>query len=539
MARVERDVRPVRLRVEAVVLVPAVVQGSLVLVAAGRKRERLLPDVVVRVVGEVCGRAVRLPVARAAELGLQRAGERHRGRVRRVRRRRGGEEHERHSRQREQYDTRLAHLRREAYDRSERRGSATSAASRRPRRPTTRARRTWRARRSRTAAAAASRRPAVPRSRRRRARRSAPARRRRSRSCRRPGPRRAGRRAYASGETWPTMKPRVAPEKRPSVTRVTASPRPSPTMAAVTCEHLPHAGAARRPLVADDDHVAGADLLRCDGGEAVLLGVEDPGRAAVERARDAGELHDAALGSEVPAEHAQPAALLDRVSMGTDHLLTGRLDAPRRRSPRGSARRPSCLGVDEPALRATRGRRGRRRRRRARSVGEEPPPGLMSVITGVLRRHLVEVPIVNSIPSSRAIANRCRTAFVEPPVATTAGDRVLERLAGDDVATGRMRRARAPSRVGLPCARRPPCRVERRDAVEAGRRDAEELDRHRHRVGGELAAAGPCARAARPTRARADPRRSSCPAALAPIALVDVLDRHFPPAEVPGAIVPE
>ena len=33
---------------------------------------------------------------------------------------------------------------------------------------------------------------------------------------------------------WPAMKPRVAPEKRPSVSSATVSPRPSPTIAAVT-----------------------------------------------------------------------------------------------------------------------------------------------------------------------------------------------------------------------------------------------------------------------------------------------------------------
>ena len=38
----------------------------------------------------------------------------------------------------------------------------------------------------------------------------------------------------ASGETWPTMSPRVAPEKRPSVTSATDSPRPAPTTDAVT-----------------------------------------------------------------------------------------------------------------------------------------------------------------------------------------------------------------------------------------------------------------------------------------------------------------
>ena len=38
----------------------------------------------------------------------------------------------------------------------------------------------------------------------------------------------------ASGETWPTISPRVAPEKRPSVTSATDSPSPAPTTDDVT-----------------------------------------------------------------------------------------------------------------------------------------------------------------------------------------------------------------------------------------------------------------------------------------------------------------
>ena len=38
----------------------------------------------------------------------------------------------------------------------------------------------------------------------------------------------------ASGATCPTIRPRVAPEKRPSVTSATDSPRPAPTTDEVT-----------------------------------------------------------------------------------------------------------------------------------------------------------------------------------------------------------------------------------------------------------------------------------------------------------------
>ena len=42
-----------------------------------------------------------------------------------------------------------------------------------------------------------------------------------------------GPRREVSGETWPMQGPRVAPEKRPSVTRATDSEKPMPTSAAV------------------------------------------------------------------------------------------------------------------------------------------------------------------------------------------------------------------------------------------------------------------------------------------------------------------
>ena len=87
-----RDVAAVQLRVQAVVLVPGVVERGLVLVAAGREGEGALPDVVGRVVGEVRRGAGRIPVAGAAGLRLQRPRDRDRGRI--GRRRRGGEQDE-------------------------------------------------------------------------------------------------------------------------------------------------------------------------------------------------------------------------------------------------------------------------------------------------------------------------------------------------------------------------------------------------------------------------------------------------------------
>src|SRR3954466_4216111 len=85
----------------------------------------------------------------------------------------------------------------------------------------------------------------------------------------------------ASGATWPTISPCVAPEKRPSVISAISSPRPSPTMAAVTCRISRHPGPPGGTLVADHDDVTGLDRARLDGREAVLLRVEDARRPAV------------------------------------------------------------------------------------------------------------------------------------------------------------------------------------------------------------------------------------------------------------------
>ena len=102
----------------------------------------------------------------------------------------------------------------------------------------------------------------------------------------------------ASGATWPTMKPCVAPEKRPSVINATSLPRPRPTGAAVTASISRMPG--RRPaFVADHDDVTGADGAGLHGAEAVFLALEDARRTLEVAASLAGELEHAALGREV------------------------------------------------------------------------------------------------------------------------------------------------------------------------------------------------------------------------------------------------
>ena len=128
-------------------------------------------------------------------------------------------------------------------------------------------------------------------------------------------------------------------------------------------EHLPHAGAAVRALVADHDDVAVDDLAGLDGRERLLLGVEHARRAAMEGAVVAGELDGAPFGREVAVEDGDATARLERSLDRDDDGLTLRLDG----SVGDLADRPSVdragLRVKEPGLLQLAWRRARRRRR--------------------------------------------------------------------------------------------------------------------------------------------------------------------------------
>ena len=119
-------------------------------------------------------------------------------------------------------------------------------------------------------------------------------------------------------------------------------------------QHLAHAGAAGRALVADHDHVARLDRARLDGREARLLGVEDARRAAVEQPLVPGELDHAALGRERAAQDREPAGRLDRRLPRHDDVLARpsrrRPPRPRRASVRRRRGRPRApAGADELA----------------------------------------------------------------------------------------------------------------------------------------------------------------------------------------------
>ena len=127
---------------------------------------------------------------------------------------------------------------------------------------------------------------------------------------------------------------------------------------------------------------------------------------------------------------------------------------------------------------------------------DEAPAGLRLATIGVRAATRSKSSSVKSMPSSRAIAIRCSTPFVEPPVAATqaAAFSSAERVISCE---GRRSRrttsideaARGDRRVGLALVRG-------RDAGERRRADAQEVERCRHRVGGELAPARAGARQA-------------------------------------------
>ena len=224
----------------------------------------------------------------------------------------------------------------------------------------------------------------------------------------------------ASGAMWPAMKPRVAPEKRPSVSRATESPRPSPTIAAVTASISrmpgPPAGPSLRmtttspslisPLVTAC--IAASSPSKTRAGPAVMASLV------------AGELHDAALGREVAAEDRDAAGLLDRVVDRPDHFLAGRLvglvglladrlAGDRRGVLVQEAELLQALGQDGGAAGGV-------------QVGGDEAPARLEVAEarGGLRDAVEVVDVERRRRTLSATASRCRTPLVEPPEAATA-----------------------------------------------------------------------------------------------------------------------
>ncbi len=130
----------------------------------------------------------------------------------------------------------------------------------------------------------------------------------------------------ASGDTWPTVNPRVAPEKRPSVMQRHRVSKAGADDGRRHAEHFAHAWPAVRPLVADDDDVAGLDGLMLNGVERGLLAVEHPRRTAMQCAFRPRELEHAAFRSQIARQDDEAAVRLERMVDRTHHFLSGCLD---------------------------------------------------------------------------------------------------------------------------------------------------------------------------------------------------------------------
>src|SRR2546430_1611559 len=86
-------------------------------------------------------------------------------------------------------------------------------------------------------------------------------------------------------------------------------------------EHLPHAGAAARPLIADHDDLAFLVGLVLDGLEGVLFAIEAAGRSGEFQLRHARDLHDRALGREIALQADHTASDGDRLVRRPHHVL--------------------------------------------------------------------------------------------------------------------------------------------------------------------------------------------------------------------------
>src|SRR3954447_20069338 len=308
----------------------------------------------------------------------------------------------------------------------------------------------------------------------------------------------------ASGATWATMKPWVAPEKRPSGMRAPASATPPPPTPARPAraprtpsgdgQHLAHAGAAGRALVADDDDVAGLDLALRHGGHRRFLVLEHGRGALVVDPLVAGELHDAAVGREVAAQDREAAGGLDRVvDRADDDLALGllRLGGVLADRAAGDGHRvlvePAELlqALDDDGDAAGLVQVG----------GDVAAAGLEVAQHRGGRADAVEVVDVEVDPRLAGDRQQVQDAVGGAAGGGARGDRVLEPRLGDDLARALAAREHVHYELAGLVGDLGLARVLGRDHRGAHGADAEHLERHRHRVGGELAAAGAGARA--------------------------------------------
>ena len=79
--------------------------------------------------------------------------------------------------------------------------------------------------------------------------------------------------------------------------------------------HFPHAGAALRPFIADDQHAAGLDLLCRHCAAEIIFGVKADRRSAVMKhlGDHAALFHEASAGGEIAVQHRVAAIRIKRI----------------------------------------------------------------------------------------------------------------------------------------------------------------------------------------------------------------------------------
>ena len=227
---------------------------------------------------------------------------------------------------------------------------------------------------------------------------------------------------------------------------------------------------------------------RLDRREALLLGVEHPRRPAVRQPLVAGQLDDAAVRREVAAEDGQAAGRLQRLVDRDHHRLLRRLhrlvgDLAQR--PAVDVRRPDVHEVAPGQLAG-------HQRNAARVEHVDGDEAAARLEVGDDRRPPGDrVEVVDRERDVQLARDRQQVQHAVGRAAAR-GDRrrgVLERLARDDLRGPHVVAHQPHDHLAALLGGVALAPVDRRDPVHPGRADAQEVERHRHRVGGVLAAA--------------------------------------------------
>ena len=107
----------------------------------------------------------------------------------------------------------------------------------------------------------------------------------------------------ASGATCPAIKPCVAPENRPSVSKRNGIAQSGADQRRGNAEHLAHSRPALRPFVANDDDVVVFDLAVLHGLKGIFLTIENPRRPFVNHALMTCDFDHAAFRRQITFEN--------------------------------------------------------------------------------------------------------------------------------------------------------------------------------------------------------------------------------------------